>query len=1089
LHDLGEFDADRLSNESVTPVCGDFSTHRSIDSSQYNEPSKAEQIRESLVCLLMESDGLSKQDATRLVDHYRSHLAQTFNGPGRPDPAWQGVPLTVRRLAVIELGLEAEWSSNVTLSDLIGHARRLDDAPAPSDLGSRLYASMLARRVDELAADEEVVSAMLSSPLDGLRSLMPRGMEQALNLFLRTFDDADLPAPNALDCAALLHGRMYATGANNTQGTDTITDARAAFKRALALDELAKWAAPKVLDTLDFDGTTLAGANGSDIDALARHPGLEHIPAIFTLNHADRVHVVRYALGQVGMDQDGKLGTVQHSAATVLARFPNSTTLLYAGYPDGPEALLTQLIALHLTASRGAKKIDEAWRDAFWSDAYLATHLQDPDVRDWFEGMLGYCPTVPSDRQCSLDRTLIVVRALEQLAASDDNEEGKLRTFARGMLARHVGAGVYGGDSWRSRAQSLIDYLKDDGRADWSDGSPPQSAEQWSAWLKERQQGAADSAAHPNRRGSSSPAPAQVSRSLDYAHEIIGWPQSANTTASDERRQFATSANAVVPSADIELPDELHPLAWLARSGYKNVIWRGPGNGSQPPFDVKLISGSGGRVTTVRRWGPTLIDDEWTGNRTFAFGQPLIEASDGRIFAGWDKELELDDARFAGYRLSELETPSYVKQFFNTVDDFSNHGAARLFDEHFVVTAEPGATTFDHRAFFERVYDGSWFFRGFFNSKANDLGRWQIKVDQKFGEINAYVRLGEKVIELMADSQMEHLPPLQDLAGESHPFLPEQIVLHEWMHMLTGRLDPPHAEQVLGGLAVDMTAFVLEQIGLHSMRTAYQVKPRPLKNRLLVHQVSDLMHQCWERGLMMNAPSRAAAVFGPDTAVHPVIAPVVQCVLSLPPRRPAGVPHALARGFRVRNGEKSESLLNSASVNDFLRSAYRQSDLFGRIVWQKQGYLNGAPWAFVVDSSKVGPSGSSHWIDVDSRTVYLADPGDSQAPVRYLGPNGLQRLGWRRQVMTAMLQILLNESRSVDDAATEGRQPSHVLTNACFAQMGEPSAPYISGATVGSDQLSVTRLLGKLSRLRKVALDEDVTMRRAIRTSRSARKR
>ncbi|WP_176091424.1 hypothetical protein [Burkholderia ambifaria] len=1094
--DISQFDGieesrDRVGSDTSTqsPPC-DGIADLSSEEGPCPVLTGARKVRHVLIRVLMESDGLEQHDAARMVDGSRRVLARLVEGPGRPDGTWEAIPQTVRRLAAIEMGMAAHWSSNLTLPQLVAQARTLDRAPIPDDLSARLYAAALARTVGELMQDGAMVDLMRRSPSAALRKLMPRGTIQALERFLRTFDDRDLGNSRILDCAARLYAKLGGAGGPDDASADglagrvngTLEAERANFRRALGLDELIRWMAPSMLATLGYDGTTLPDTDGTTIEALVHHAALEGIPAFSTLDADERRLALRHALGQAGMDQAGPMGTVRFSVLTVLARFPDGTGLAQARYPDGEAALFTQLVALHLAGTRGVRKMDDAWRDAFWRDPFLGQSLADPDVLGWFEGMLGYEPSVPPVRSCSLDRTLTVVQALRQVAAAapQDGVPPRLVAFAREILARHIGLGVYGGDTWQSRAESLLDYLKEDGYACLPDGTLPQSIAQWTTWLSAQDSRAAVArdARHAARREAD---PGLVVRSLEHAHGMIGWPRGANAAHAGVWRA-ATAAHDTVAPGDLDLMPEVRPLAWLARSGHPAVTWRPGVNGTGPAFSVKVLADSG-RVTTVRRDGPTLIDDAWTGDETFPYGQPLVETDDGRVFARWDPALELEQARCAGYRLSEVDTLKGFGDFFANLTDTSMHDAGELFDRHVTLFTAPCLTRFDHRGWFVRLCEQSWVFRAIVNARMPTMGQWTIRVREMPDGPNPGVWMENRTIDFMTDEQLGQLVPVRDLAGERHPFVWEQVATHEWLHALTGRHDPPVAERMHEGQIVLATTVILQQAGVESLRDTYDVRTDfPAKDRRRMYQLSQLAHDIYDRAFILNAPGEQPAVFGRNIDQRASMAATIRVLAFLPSHPPTTMPQALAHGFRVQAG-RAGALLGEAHLNHFFRSAYRQSELFGRLFAYGRAHLDGRePWTFVVGPPESVPSVDSHRIDFDRRMIYLANPAAPRHAIRYLGPGGLQRLGWTRQVMTAMLRIVLDERTPVDREG-HGRQPSHMLTNLCLAQMNDPSEPYISGTVIrddGGERSREPKLLRYHTRLRRDAADEEERLRRIL---------
>jgi hypothetical protein len=310
----------------------------------------------------------------------------------------------------------------------------------------------------------------------------------------------------------------------------------------------------------------------------------------------------------------------------------------------------------------------------------------------------------------------------------------------------------------------------------------------------------------------------------------------------------AHSAPPQLRQQDGNVPSAYRSLATRVRSGETGVKWQ--------DYDVVLIANEN-RIVPVKHVGGSYHEIDWhTGHR--ARSARLIRRdpntrtfhTDGGLHAGAPTE-RLTDRK--GNPIEERLTPTEVEEFLRKSSNTLREAFGPRFHSCFSVieTSNQAWGGRDMQAFLERLYNRSHTFRRmlnhYYDTKGPDNRLWKIYLGGRplNTEVRAYADFDRRIIEMPRQEELVRLTFTS--AGETSTYTQDSALLHEVIHALTHKGDPPRHNRRFGfqyrnydrGPVVYLTDKIMSEAGF---RVEERVSYRDLQKDIDDHLLSKITH-------------------------------------------------------------------------------------------------------------------------------------------------------------------------------------------------------------------------------------------------------
>ncbi|WP_207001893.1 PipA/GogA/GtgA family type III secretion system effector [Trinickia mobilis] len=454
-----------------------------------------------------------------------------------------------------------------------------------------------------------------------------------------------------------------------------------------------------------------------------------------------------------------------------------------------------------------------------------------------------------------------------------------------------------------------------------------------------------------------------------------------------------------------------------------------------------------------------------------------------------------------GNALAERLTVQATEPLLRQATDTKARPFLPLFERYFAVDVRGEGTGFGIREFFDEIYRNSPTFRRLFN-QAVDVGmstsgarNWVFVVGESQ---RAVTNFENGIINVPTDKVLLKERYL-DAGCQVKYSQREQVYLHEMVHALTGEADPVSGSALRHrGPIVYLTDKILNEAGYDMPQQVVYKRPSlEAPPDLAQHEQPDYFwpevanameteNRYLDKVMSETAPvGPPAKVFGVDTANRFTLTEL-NAIHHKVRTEPRSFRESFDDRFTIRfdhvidRGEEpfGHVLGPQPRLDLFFADIYSKSKLFRRLFdVRSEAYVasseSGARnWRFAFNDQLAGGNPSSAFtngVDLASRTVWL-----SASPAFYLSNQGIVRLELPRELMEAMVQILIPRDRPVWEAVYRNRGAAGFLADSMLRDAGFTYPKRIAFATAaGSDSVAQARLASYETVARRAAEAED----------------
>ncbi|MGS0741388.1 hypothetical protein ACVBEF_06090 [Glaciimonas sp. GG7] len=861
---------------------------------------------------------------------------------------------------------------------------------------------------------------------------------EMIAIFLKRFQLDTLPLPRSFDRLAWLYAYIECKDSGQPWVFDahrrTVQKVRINLSRQLGLQQSMPRLVTAVLKAFGYrpDRMGLSGSDGRSLYDLRRMPELNNIPGYTSLTDQQQFLLFDALQARTSLATDYRLGSLAASVYKTAELFTDTNLLAAMRYPDGEDALFSQLIALDLIAYNNVRKVNAQWAQELWQ-TILDRRATVPGLGALIDHLIEQYPTTAIDRIISAAHRLSVIAKASPSATTP----AELIDFALQRIRYQLRPPLIGGDSPATLADSISHFLQE--KMANIDGQPhPVSIADWKQWLKTQ-----PTFPHPlHTRWIEPPNQQTINNTLANAIQTIRWKKGLEKLAA--LQTDADKDPSQLWSTD-PLEQYLAGADLLVRSGFDDITTTIDGL----PYDVKLL-GIEGLVTTVYQDRDAWYDGNFRSNQS-PYAQMLARDTltgsfySSKFYTG-QRAATLE---VAGSLLSNTPSLALLTKIRDDLTDFSDNNGTKTFDDIFIFKqTDLEATRHNPRTIFNDIYAVP-LFRAIINVVKPYIGKWTLIYGQP-----AHIDPIRHFVYIPWDSQWQYLPRDFDLTGTPQAISAPRLYLEQWLAIFLQQRSvlKKSSDQ---DLTVLLTNIILDQAGLLTYERISSDQPRtplPVPDRLYQFDKMRWKNR-YANDLLTSITS--GQYKGPHFSYNATESKAVTLTLaqlaSLPPE--AFYLPALS-AISVEAGDNSQQYLDN--FLKIYRQIYDRQGIGARLMTKYRSRIGpNSRWHFIyVDPEKTHniftSYSASHRIDHETETVYLVDP--TLHSFFYLTANGLKQVGATRQATQILLQILLHEPDLDGRLACTKRNGAGPLTDIVIRELNHNSPTAIAAATVVASQ-------------------------------------